>query len=35
VFVERIDGDYFNVVGLPLRRLYATLRAFVPDLVSL
>jgi septum formation protein len=35
VFVERIEGDYFNVVGLPLRRLYATLRAFVPDLVSL
>ena len=35
VFVDRIEGDYFNVVGLPLRRLYATLRAFVPDLVSL
>ncbi len=35
VFVERIEGDYFNVVGLPLRRLYATLRAFAPDLVSL
>ena len=35
VFVERIEGDYFNVVGLPLRRFYTTLCAFVPDLVSL
>lgn len=34
LLVSRIEGDYFNVVGLPLRRLYETLRAFVPDLVD-
>ncbi|WP_412062952.1 Maf family protein [Rubrivirga sp. IMCC45206] len=34
LLVARIDGDYFNVVGLPLRRLYETLSAFAPSLVS-
>ena len=32
VFVRHIDGDYYNVVGLPLCRLYVTLKEFAPDL---
>jgi septum formation protein len=34
LFVERIDGDFYNVVGLPLRRLYRTLRESFSDLLS-
>ena len=32
-FVERIEGDYYNVVGLPLRRLYRTLHESFSDLL--
>ncbi len=34
VFIARIDGDYYNVVGLPLHRLYRTLREQFADLVA-
>ena len=32
VFVRHINGDYYNVVGLPLCRLYVALKEFAPDL---
>ena len=32
VFVSRIDGDYYNVVGLPLSALYVHLKSFAPKL---
>ncbi len=28
VFIEKIDGDFFNVMGLPLRALTESLKKF-------
>ena len=35
LFVARIDGDYYNVVGLPLHRLYRLLCDEFTDLIDL
>lgn len=34
VFVSHIQGDYYNVVGLPLHRLYRLLRDQFSDLIA-
>ncbi len=32
LFVEKIDGDYYNVVGFPLNRFYREMKTFMPEL---
>ncbi|WP_428236254.1 Maf family protein [Gracilimonas sp.] len=31
LFVEKIDGDYYNVVGFPLNRFYREIKSFFPE----
>lgn len=35
LFIDGIEGDYYTVVGLPLRRLYQLLHDTYPDLLTL
>jgi len=34
LLIEGVRGDYYNVVGLPLHRLYRTLCDYFPDLLA-
>jgi len=33
VFVKRIEGDFYNVVGLPINRLYSELKTHFPKVI--
>ena len=33
-FIDHLEGDYYNVVGLPLRQMYLTLRGEFSDLFT-
>lgn len=33
LLIDRIDGCYYNVVGLPLRNLYARMKQVAPELI--
>jgi septum formation protein len=35
VFVERIDGCFYNVVGFPLAKFYVTMQAFSRELTRI
>ena len=34
LFCQRLNGDYYNVMGLPLCRLGETLKTIVPELME-
>ena len=34
LFVKKINGDYYNVVGFPLHSFYDALKRFAPELVA-
>jgi septum formation protein len=35
LFVKHINGDYYNVVGLPLQQVYSELKSVSPDITNM